>query len=188
MIVLLLGPDESPLRPWLEDQGEQVVTSADPDLLPVIADHAPNVLVSYGYRYILKPDILRRFPGRAFNLHISYLPWNRGADPNLWSFLDETPKGVTIHHLDAGVDTGDIVAQRLVVLSDDETLRSSYERLHGEIQELFREIWPVLRSGRAPRQAQAGTGTTHRSRDKQAVLVLLGAGWDTPVRSLRRNT
>lgn len=48
------------------------------------------------------------------NLHISYLPWNKGADPNFWSCIDGTPAGVTLHHIDAGVDTGDIIAQALM--------------------------------------------------------------------------
>jgi len=36
------------------------------------------------------------------------------ADPNVWSFIEKTPKGVSIHYLDAGIDTGDIIAQKLV--------------------------------------------------------------------------
>ena len=38
-------------------------------------------------------------------MHISYLPFNRGAHPNYWSFKDNSPKGVTIHFIDNGIDT-----------------------------------------------------------------------------------
>ncbi|MCL0081308.1 hypothetical protein M1N64_03665 [Peptococcaceae bacterium] len=48
-----------------------------------------------------------KFQGRAINLHISFLPWNRGADPNFWSFIENAPVGVSIHYLDEGIDTGD---------------------------------------------------------------------------------
>ena len=43
---------------------------------------------------------------------MSYLPWNRGADPNFWSILEDTPKGVTIHIMDESIDTGDILYQK----------------------------------------------------------------------------
>lgn len=186
MTVLLLGPGPNVLGEWLEDRGERVVIESDPITVATAIRHEADILISYGYRYILPPEVLAPFPGRAFNLHISYLPWNRGADPNLWSFVDDTPKGVTIHHLDAGVDTGDIVDQRLVDFGPDETLRSSYDLLQEAILRLFRELWPVLRTGHAPRRPQSGPGSTHRSRDKEAILSLLDAGWDTPVADLRR--
>ena len=51
---------------------------------------------------------------RAINLHISYLPWNRGADPNLWSAVG-MPKGVTIHYINDGFDTGDILFQKAIL-------------------------------------------------------------------------
>jgi methionyl-tRNA formyltransferase len=180
MRVLLLAPADSPLGPWLRQQGETVQVVTDP-----LRDEEGDFLVSYGYRHILRQPALDRFPERAVNLHVSLLPWNRGADPNLWSFVDDTPKGVTIHHLDAGVDTGDIIVQREVALGPDETLRSSYDKLQTAIRALFHETWPLLREGRAPRRRQSGAGSLHRMRDKDAILSRLVAGWDTPVSRLR---
>ena len=52
-----------------------------------------------------------------------------GQDPNLWSFIEDTPKGVTIHEIDEGIDTGDIIFQKEIVLNSNETLASSYEKL-----------------------------------------------------------
>ena len=81
------------------------------------------------------------------NLHISLLPWNRGAYPNVWSFLEDTPKGVTIYIIDEGVDTGSILAQEEIYIDENiETLRSSYEKLHREIQALFREKWVEIKN------------------------------------------
>jgi methionyl-tRNA formyltransferase len=182
MHVLLLGPEDSPLGPWLRQQNETVtVTSA-----PVGPDAAADFLVSYGYRHILRRPVLERFPGRAINLHVALLPWNRGADPNLWSFVDDTPKGVTIHHLDEGVDTGDIIVQRQVAMDADETLRSSYQKLQLAIEQLFHQHWPLIRAGRAPRLPQRGPGSSHRLRDREAILPALTLGWETPVLQLRR--
>jgi len=81
------------------------------------------------------------------NLHISLLLWNRGAYPNVWSFLEDTPKGVTIYIIDEGVDTGSILAQKEIYIDENiETLRSSYEKLHREIQALFREKWADIKN------------------------------------------
>ena len=102
--------------------------TADPITAADVADGRFDALVSYRYRHILKGDVLGAFPDRAWNLHISLLPWNRGADPNLWSFLERTPKGVTIHHMDEGLDTGDLVAQRELHFDlDAHTLDSAYD-------------------------------------------------------------
>src|SRR5690606_983365 len=76
-----------------------------------------DLLVSFGYRHILKDLSVP-----AVNIHISMLPWNRGADPNFWSWLDHTPKGVTVHLMDQGIDTGPIIAQREVAFGFGQTL------------------------------------------------------------------
>jgi methionyl-tRNA formyltransferase len=138
-------------------------------------------LVSYGYRYILREKVLEKFPRRAINLHIAYLPWNRGADPNLWSFLEDTPKGVTIHYMDPGIDTGEILAQREVTFGPDETLRTTYDKLTDAMVELFMEVWPEIRTGRRRSFVQPKGGTFHRIRDRAKVEHLLYKGWDTPV-------
>jgi methionyl-tRNA formyltransferase len=137
-------------------------------------------LVCYGYRFLVAPAVLARLPHRAVNLHIAYLPWNRGADPNLWSALERTPSGVTVHEMDEGIDTGPILKQRLVTFAADDTFRSSYARLETEMLRLFAEAWPLLRVGAMVARPQCGGGSYHRSRDKAPFLARLTNGWDTP--------
>ena len=178
--MLFLGPAQSPL---LDELGRfDYVEQTDEPIRP--AELNPDLIVSYGYRHILRPTVLDWVSGAAINLHISLLPWNRGADPNLWSFLEDTAAGVSIHYVDAGVDTGDLIGQREVRFNGEETLRSSYERLQLEIQDLFCELWAEIRAGRAPRTPQPSGGSYHRSSDKAPFGHLLTSGWDTPVRGL----
>ena len=67
----------------------------------------------------------------AVNLHVSYLPWNRGADPNFWSIVEGTPKGITIHKMNYALDKGDIIIQQPIQeFPDTETLETSYNHLH----------------------------------------------------------
>lgn len=183
MKILFLGYVDSPLVRYLATTDE-VFATAD----RVASEQAMtcDFLVSYGYRYILKPDVLNCFPARAINLHISYLPWNRGADPNLWSWVEDTPKGVTIHHIDEGIDTGDIITQKLVAFSGEETLANSYDRLHAEMVATFIETWPCIRNGSASRSRQGVGGSFHSSKDKRRIV--LSQGWDTPVAELRESS
>ena len=134
---------------------------------PVTEFHLKDAewIVSYGYRHILSPEVCERFDGRAVNLHIGLLPWNRGAHPNVWSAVDGTPSGVTLHYIDAGIDTGDIIAQQEVRFGDAVTLKASYEALKRSAELLFIKTWPALVAGTAPRIKQPHAGTYHKSAD-----------------------
>ena len=71
-----------------------------------------DLIVSFGYRHILRSDFINKCGCPIANLHISYLPFNRGAHPNFWSFYDDTPSGVSIYLIDEGIDTGPILFQK----------------------------------------------------------------------------
>jgi methionyl-tRNA formyltransferase len=184
MNVLFLGPAESAVLEFLKTAELSVVQTMEL-LDPAFLDaQAADFLVSHGYRHIIKKGVLDRFPRRALNLHISYLPWNRGADPNLWSFIENTPKGVTIHYLDAGIDTGDIIAQQEIKFVPGGTLQSTYSRLQDEIARLFAAHWGRIREGTCEAVKQVGAGSFHRVADREKVAHFLTQGWDTPVEQL----
>lgn len=183
MHVLILGYSPSPLEDIVRQSGCTVSTTN----APLDKDNLQHFdfIVSYGYRHIITEDILEIFPSKIINLHISYLPWNRGADPNLWSFLEDTPKGFTIHHMDMGVDTGDIIYQEEVEMSDRETLSTSYRRLQEAMILAFKTKWPDIMAGKVDRKRQDGQGSYHRLADKAAYAHLWQErGWDTPVGAL----
>lgn len=186
MNVLVLSPCPDRLCSILEAAGDRTVVHSGvigPDLAnPKAFDFA----VSYRYRHIIRSDAVSHWQDRIVNLHISLLPWNRGADPNFWSVVDGTPSGVSIHYIDAGIDTGDLIAQEAVPFAPDDTLASSYERLNERILCLFAVIWPALRTGSAPRFPQPEGGSYHRSREKDALVAKLPLGWNTPISEVSR--
>ena len=51
-----------------------------------------DLIISFGYKKIIKSDILRKIKRPILNLHMSYLPFNKGAHPNFWGFHDDTKK------------------------------------------------------------------------------------------------
>lgn len=184
MKILFLGYTDSPLINYLRSLGDEVLINNDKVSPVFIKENGIEFIVSYGYRHIIKSDVIKALPDKIVNLHIALLPWNRGADPNLWSFLENTPKGVTIHYIDESLDTGDIIVQRQVGFVSDETLKTSYEKLKQSIEKLFTKHWSKIKNGKCPRMKQSGKGTFHRIKDKQPFLHLLTRGFDTPVSSL----
>ena len=178
--ILFLGDDVSPLLKWLISVEGFVMQTSEKITTELIHSNNINFIVSYGYCHILEKDILDLFPDRAVNLHISYLPFNRGGDPNFWSFVENTPKGVTIHYLDEGIDTGDVIAQERVEFdTKQETLATSYEKLQLTMQDLFKQNWQDIKTIKCKRQKQVGKGTSHKVKDKKRLNHLLEDGWDT---------
>lgn len=173
-----------PLVDWLSYQAHETVYTWGKKLSATTIDALqPDMLISYNYRHLIREDVLSRLGAKAINLHISLLPWNRGAHPNVWSFLDETLKGVTIHLIDKGIDTGDILLQQEVFFDEEaETLDSSYKKLHQEIQKLFITHWDDLKHGRLSARKQIGIGTKHYARECEKLIALFGETlWQMPI-------
>jgi len=135
-----------------------------------IDDLSPyDAVISFGYRHILKDDVLETAARPVLNLHIAYLPWNRGAHPLFWAAYDGTPAGVTIHEIDSGIDTGPICYQREVKFDYRmETFASAYKKLIDEIEALFAEHAADLLNGDYVGRAQVGSGSCKRVRDLPA--------------------
>lgn len=184
MRILLLGPKRPSIIRYLQSYGDSVLSIEDKISTKDVILNKVQFIISFGYRHILKNDILSLFPKRAINLHISLLPWNRGADPNLWSFLEDTPKGVTIHYLDTGIDTGEIIVQETVQYYKDDTLKTMYTRLSEAIEELFKMNWLKIRDGQVKSTPQLIEGSFHKLSDRKLYEHLLISSWDTPVVNL----
>ena len=188
MNILFLGPEkdsQNRLVQYLGRNGEDIFRY-EGKLSPIFSELSKyDFLISYGYRYIIREKVLRLFDNRAINLHISLLPWNRGADPNLWSILENTPAGVSIHQLDTGIDTGDILCQREVFFSLNDTLRSSYEKLGNSMEKIFENLWYDIKNNEISPSKQLEKGSFHKLKDKNPYIHLLVDGWDTKIKLIR---
>lgn len=146
----------------------------------------PPVIVSLGYRHKIGMDL--QGSARCYNVHISMLPWNRGASPNLWAWLDGTPHGVTIHRVDDGLDTGPIVHQVQMTWDADDlseaTLRSTYDDLMIVAEAFLDASLEELIAGPAEERPQPPGGSFHTRAESDRLLSLLPMGYDTPVSGL----
>ncbi len=120
-----------------------------------IAAMRPAVIYSFYYRRLLNEDVLRTAPLGAFNLHGSLLPAYRGRAPINWVLVNgERETGVTLHHMVARADAGDIVGQRSVAIDDNDNALTLYRKLVPLGAGLIREYHPLIVEGRAPRRPQ----------------------------------
>lgn len=166
--------------PEKQKYGDEIVDSAQldpscifdgarinqPETLEAIQALEPDIGLSILFDYILEPEFLDLFPSGVVNLHPAYLPYNRGQYPNVWSIIEGTPAGVTLHYIDPGIDTGDIIARLQVPIEPVDTGETLYHKLERVCVDLFKETWPKIRSGQAPRIPQSeNEGTYHRTED-----------------------
>lgn len=158
---------------WLKGQGNQITFYKEKISPEWCEKQQFDLTVSYTYRYILTREILEALGGNVVNLHNSYLPWNRGADPNIWSIVEDTPRGVTLHYIDIGLDKGPIITQKLVGKEDGETLRSSYEKLDREAKQLFKEAFAYYKDWPQMKKAPLDAGTYHSVKDGDKIKVMI---------------
>ena len=161
-VIFLTNNDNTlDLYEWLKEKTRAKVIR-EKLTLNMVKEWTPHLIVSYNYSYIISPDIIEYMEGKIFNLHISYLPWNRGASPNFWSFIDGTPKGVTIHQVNDGLDTGKILVQQQFYFDESkESFASTYAYLHKQIQVLFKTNWEIIKNGTYVLAEQKKDGSYH---------------------------
>ena len=117
----------------------------DAAITAATAEHAPDLIVSAGFMKILGPEFLSRFPGRVVNTHPALLPSFPGAH-GVPDALDYGVKvtGCTVHLVDAGMDTGPILAQQAVAVHDDDTEETLHERIKVVERRLLVDVLAAL--------------------------------------------
>jgi len=127
----------------------------DPAFMAAMQALEPDLLFSCYYRHMLKPPLLVLPRRGALNLHGSLLPRYRGRVPVNWVLVNgETETGVTLHYMVAKADQGDIVAQARVPITWEDTAYTLFAKMTAAAGRLFRETYPLLRTGQAPRLPQ----------------------------------
>lgn len=117
----------------------------DAALTAAVAQHRPDLVVSAGFMKILGPQFLSRFQGRVLNTHPALLP----AFPGAHAVADALDHGVrvtgcTVHLVDAGVDTGPILAQQAVPVHEHDTVETLHERIKTVERTLLVDVLAAL--------------------------------------------
>ena len=147
-------------------------TLRDSKWTDLLGSLAPDFIFSFYYRYMIPQKMLDTARVAALNLHGSLLPKFRGRCPVNWVLIEgEKKSGVTLHVMEAKPDAGDIVAQKEVGITFDDTAHSLFLKLADAARLLMRDILPQLLSGNFPRVPQTGTSSYFGGRRPEDGLI-----------------
>lgn len=132
------------------------------ELMPVLKEHCPDVIVVVAYGKILPPEVLG-FPRLGcINVHGSLLPKYRGAAPIQRAVLNgEAKSGVCTMFMDEGLDTGDVILVEETEIGEYETAAELFDRLAVMGGNLLVETLRLLKQGGAPRIPQDHANSTY---------------------------
>lgn len=138
----------------------QPVKVKNPEFVEILKELMPDVIVVVAFGQILSKEILELPKYGCLNVHASLLPKLRGAAPIQWAVINgEERSGVTIMQMDVGLDTGDMLLKKELVLEPKETGGSLHDKLTVMGGPLILE---------ALRQAEEGTLVREKQKDEES--------------------
>ena len=159
----------------------QPKTLKDDEVVSLVQDLAPDLLLSVSYGKIIPSEILDIPSIGAVNLHGSLLPEYRGRFCPIWAIVnDEQVTGMTLHFMDSGIDTGDIITQTAIDIRDVDTGYSLYMRLCAAGLKLLQDTLPMLLHGQVPCHPQPYVGRYYPAMSDSDRLIR----WDEPTRAV----
>ena len=170
---------------FIKMYSDRVIVYYDRISLEYIAINKIDFIVSDRNSYIISSDVLVYMEGKIVNTHPSLLPLNRGWQPNFFSIYNDTKKGVSIHVVDPGLDTGDILLQKEIFFNDDDTLRTAHYILRKALVNLFCEGWRDLLNCHIVPEKQGKVGSINYKKEFDSIFPSYENGWDTKVKHVR---
>jgi methionyl-tRNA formyltransferase len=127
----------------------------DAEALAAIRGLRPDLVFCVGWTQLLGEELLSIPRLGCLGFHASLLPYYRGRAPVNWAIINgETLTGNTLMVLDPGVDTGDIVAQRAIPITEADTCGTVYDKVADSELEMLDEVLPLIHVGLMPRRRQ----------------------------------
>ncbi|MCR9140701.1 MAG: methionyl-tRNA formyltransferase [bacterium] len=110
-----------------------------------------DLFVSMSFNQIFRKNLLAIPPMRTINCHAGKLPFYRGRNILNWALInDEKEFGITVHYIDEGIDTGDIIKQTLHAITDADDYGTLLEKAHGACADILVETIALLRKSERP--------------------------------------
>ena len=129
----------------------------------ILKELKPDLIVTCAYGQILSQEILDIPRLGAINVHASILPKYRGSAPIQWALLNGDAKtGVTLIYMNAGMDTGDMIAKASIAIEESDNVGTLHDKLSELGKNLLKENLPAIISGEVKREKQ---------NDEEAVLA-----------------
>ncbi len=126
-----------------------------PGAIAELRKFGAQLFVSMSFNQILKRPVLDAAPMGFINCHAGALPFYRGRNILNWALInDEQSFGITVHYIDEGIDTGDILVQRLLPIDDADTYATVLKRAITNCADVLHEALVGLEAGTLQARAQ----------------------------------
>jgi methionyl-tRNA formyltransferase len=133
----------------------------EPEAIEWIRAQAPDLLLVVGWTQLVNDDLLRVPKLAAIGFHASLLPKSRGRAPVNWSLINgDRVTGNTMIILEPGADSGDIIDQRTIAITDEDDCKTVYEKVGETEVDMLRKTLPMIRKGILPRRKQDDSQVT----------------------------
>jgi methionyl-tRNA formyltransferase len=127
----------------------------DRDFIEALKILNPGVFVIICYQFYLTKEVLTIPPLGAINFHTSLLPRHAGMHPGFWTiWYGDRETGMTVHYLNEGIDTGDIIYETRVPVRPGDTINEVYDRVWNSSIPLVEQLLHDLDSSSLPRKQQ----------------------------------
>ena len=114
---------------------------------------------------IINQEIINLPKEGFYNIHPSLLPFGKGKNPNFWAIRNEEPFGVSIHKVELGIDTGEIVAQKKIFYDWEDNGGSLYKKSQKECIDLFKKTFPKILEKKVNQPLENSGGSLNYGKD-----------------------
>jgi len=176
--VLVIAPPASEHREWQQSLALHAKGLGVDCLAPVdvneaavaerVAAHDPALFLSVYYTQLSRGKLMEVIQGKALNFHPSLLPRHRGNAPLIWAIVEgDGVTGLSVHHIDVGVDTGNVIVQRKLAIHEQDTGFVLHRKMANLVRATAGELIRDFLAGKPvpPGQKQTGHASSHSVRD-----------------------
>ncbi len=118
----------------------------------------PDLILAIGWYYMIPEQMIKLAEKGAIGIHGSLLPKYRGNAPFVWAMINgESETGISLFYFEKGVDEGDIIAQKKILIGEKDTIKEILERASVSSKEVLLEYLPKIADGTAPKIQQDHT-------------------------------
>ncbi len=192
--LLVIAPHPGDQPEWQESLAEHasarkvaVLAPAnvnEPEIAAQVASHDPDLFLSVYYTQIFRDELMNAIEGRALNFHPSLLPRHRGNAPLIWAIVEgDRRTGLSVHHIDEGIDTGNVVVQRPLPIHENDTGYVLHRKMAKLVRATAGGIIRDFVAGKRipPGQPQSGPASYHGVRDPRVNHI----DWSDPRERIR---
>lgn len=126
-----------------------------PEFLEIVSKYDCDLFVSMSFDQIFKNEVINLPKLKTINCHAGKLPFYRGRNVLNWVLInDEKEFGITVHFVDEGIDTGDIILQRTFEITDDDDYSTLLDTAHIECAKILYDSIKLIQKGEYQRIKQ----------------------------------